>query len=74
MNHCNSCNKIVQKKASNIFECHKNVCFFFHRKTVGKGHKHLGLQLASDLKWANHVNFIVNKAYKKLGLLKKPQI
>lgn len=34
-------------------------------------HKHLGLHLASDLKWSEHINIIVNKALKKLGLLKK---
>ena len=34
-------------------------------------HIHLGLHLASDLKVGNHITFIVNKAYKKLGLLKK---
>ena len=33
-------------------------------------HKHLGLHLASDLKWANHKHFYVNKAYNTLGLLK----
>ena len=30
-------------------------------------HKHLGLHLTSDLKWSNHIPFIVNTAYKKLN-------
>ena len=34
-------------------------------------HKHLGLHLASDLKWGNHITFIGNKAYKKIGSPKK---
>ena len=37
-------------------------------------HKHLGLHLASDLKWANYIHFYVNEAYNTLGLLKKTQI
>ena len=55
--------KLFRKKHQIYLKVIKMLLFFFRRKTVGKGHKHLGLQLASDLKWANHVNFIVSKEY-----------
>ena len=34
-------------------------------------HKHLGVLLSSNLGWSDHIDNIVKKAYKKLGLLKK---
>lgn len=34
-------------------------------------HKHLGVLLSSNLSWSNHIDIIVKKVYKKLGLLKK---
>ena len=34
-------------------------------------HKHLGIELANDMSWKTHINTIVNKAYKRLGILRK---
>ena len=34
-------------------------------------HKHLGVTLSKDLKWAEHIDDIVRNASKKLGLLKR---
>ena len=34
-------------------------------------HKHLGIEFANDMSWKNHINTIVNKAYKRLGILRK---
>ena len=34
-------------------------------------HKHLGLLLNDQLKWSDHVTYIVNKASKKIGLLRR---
>ena len=33
-------------------------------------HKHLGVLLSSNLGWSDHIDNIVKKAYKKIGLLK----
>ena len=35
-----------------------------------ENHKHLGLILASDLKWTDHVTSIVDKANRRLGILR----
>ena len=34
-------------------------------------HRHLGLLLLHNISWSTYIDFIVEKAYKKLGLLKK---
>ena len=36
-----------------------------------RSHKHLGLLLNDQLKWSDHVTYIVNKASKKIGLLRR---
>jgi hypothetical protein len=34
-----------------------------------KSQKHLGVILSEDMNWAEHINYICGKAYKKIGLL-----
>ena len=34
-------------------------------------HKHLGIILSSDMKWTSHIDYIIRKSRKKLGLLRR---
>ena len=34
-------------------------------------HKHLGIIFNNDMSWNNYINTIVDKAYKRLGILRK---
>jgi hypothetical protein len=38
---------------------------------IVKNHKHLGLTFASDKNWTNHIDNIVNAAFKQVNVLRK---
>jgi hypothetical protein len=38
---------------------------------IVKNHKHLGLTFASDGNWTNHIDNIVNAAFKQVNVLRK---
>ena len=41
------------------------------RSKFKKNHKHLGLTFASDGNWTNHIDNIVNAAFKQVNVLRK---
>lgn len=46
---------------------------FIDRLEFVPTHRHLGLLLSQNLSWSEYIDGIVNSAYKKLGLKKKPK-
>ena len=64
--------KFNQSKTKAVFFTLKSSYELFNivNSNTSRRTKHLGLHLDSDLKWANHITFIVNKAY-NIGSPKK---
>jgi hypothetical protein len=47
------------------------VCFNEEPVEIVKKHKHLELTFASDGKWTNHIDNIVNATFKQVNVLRK---
>jgi hypothetical protein len=50
---------------------YKNLRFNGEPVEIVKNHKHLGLTFASDGNWTNHIDNIVNAAFKQVNVLRK---
>lgn len=42
-----------------------------HRLTKATRHKHLGVQISADLRWTAHVEYVLAKASRQLGVLRR---
>ena len=42
-----------------------------HEIAVKENHKDLGIIMSSELPWSNHIKYILSKAYKTLGLIRR---
>jgi hypothetical protein len=50
---------------------HLDLRFNGEQVEIVKNHKHLGITFASDGNWTNHIDNIVNAAFKQVNVLRK---